>query len=186
MTEIMKKSRWIFNVFPSVFNFWPLLLIFSQKALILPGYLFSFQEISGKYLKDILIAIFLVCVAISTFLIQDSNDYAWIHLLGYSLFLFSIPIINKSASSYNESLIKAVSFFTFFNSCLAIFIYIFPVDISEFRGLNRIIGDDGVVARIYYESASLIAVFGLGFVRNRFLKLVVFIAVLFYTWRSQI
>lgn len=180
MKESFKKSRWIFNVFPSLFNFWPLLLIFSQKALIFPGYFFYFYGRYKNYAKDIIIIISLLIFAELAYILQEANPYALIHLAGYSLFLLSIPIINKSVCGYKENLVKAVSFFTFFNSCLAILIYIFSIDISEYRGLNRIIGDDGVVARIFYESSSLIAVFSLGFVRNRFIKYIVFFVVLFY------
>lgn len=173
------KTSWHALVFPFLLHFWPLLLIISQKALIPLGLLLVGLG-DKQFRQDLLVAIAMLIFGAFTLLLQQTNEYALAHYMGYALFVLSIPLINYAAVNYRPSLIKGLAILSLFNSLMAIAIYFSSIDLSIFRGLNRIIGDDGETHRVYYETTSLLAVLSLQFIRSKPLRYACFVVVAFY------
>lgn len=173
------KANWHALAFPFLLHFWPLLLIISQKALIPLGLLLVGLG-DKQFRQDLLVAITMLFFGALTLMLQQTNEYALTHYMGYALFVLSIPLINFAAVNYRPSLIKGLTILSFFNSLMAIAIYFSTIDLSTFRGLNRITGDDGETHRVYYETTSLLAVLSLQFIRRKSLRYACFSVLAFY------
>lgn len=153
-------------IFASLLHVWPLLLLLSQKALTPLGLLLAGGG-TRQYRRDMVVAVGMILFAGLTLLLQQPNDYATAHFFGYVLFVLSVPLINAAAHADRQQLLKNLALLSIFNSVLAYIVYFLSIDLSAFRGLNRIIGDDDATHRVYYETASLLAVFTAQFIRNK-------------------
>jgi hypothetical protein len=112
----------------------------------------------------------LIAVGALSLLLQPWNEFAAAHYLGFVLFLLSVPLVNAAVRSSGERLIKWLSILSLSNALLAFFFYFLEVDLSQYRGLNRIVGADEATHRVFYESTSLLAVFSVKFLRRRWLR----------------
>lgn len=168
-----RKERWktIRTVaFPLLTNAWPLLLFVSQKAFVLPGIVLVGLG-DQKYRRDMMLAIALSVVGLLVYLTQFKNGYDQLHLIGYLLFVFAMPMLNYGVRYDAQLLRRLLTYVTLFNVVLSLYFLVYDIDLYGFRGLNRIEGSDGVTYRIYFESSSLAAIFLLGTFRNRWLQL---------------
>lgn len=166
-------------IFPVLLNFWPILLLVSQKALVPIGYFFVING-DNRFRIDVLLIIILSCIAGVVYFFQAPNEYATKHLIGFLAFLLSVPLLNYAKRIHGETLIRILSIFTIINSVFGILLYYYDIDLSNFRGLNRIVGSDELVHRVYFESTSLLAVYTTSFIKSRFLKIVSTFVVFFY------
>lgn len=174
---LLRRAR-IFG-FPAAINFWPLLLFVSQKAFVIPGMLLlGFGD--RKYRQDVAIAFTASICAIVVYLTQFSNSYAQVHLIGFLLFIWSVPILNHSVRFDPIGLMKVLTYFTLFNCLMAFALLVSNVDLYGLRGLNRIVGTDGETHRIYFESASLIAVILATTFTRRSLQVIVIVLSMFF------
>jgi hypothetical protein len=141
----------------------------SQKALVPLGLLLL--GTGSRRTRENFLVVAGVCVAGSVvLLVQRWNIYAWMHYVGFVLFLLSMPLINAAIRTSRARLIKWLSLLSVANACLAFVFYFAEVDLERFRGLNRIIGQDYYTQRVFFETTSLLAVFSLRFVRQKVLR----------------
>lgn len=162
--------------FPLLTNFWPVLLFVSQKIFVVPGLLLvGFGD--RAYRRDVLLTLIISLVGIFSYIGQYPNPYAQDHLIGFLLFAWSMPIINH-ATRNNETKLRAfLTYLTLFNAVLGFFFLFSDIDLTGFRGLNRIVGKDGVAGRVYFESSSLAAVFLVSAFRKGWMKFAALILV---------
>lgn len=175
-----KTVRYILFVFPLLLHFWPLLLVVSQKALTPLGLLLAIPNGTRQFQRDLLVALSMLALGALTLLLQPPNEYALAHYIGYALFVLSVPLINTAVRNNSGLLIEGLALLSIFNSLLAFAVYFLAIDLSAFRGLNRIIGTDDTTHRVYYETASLLAVFSVHFIRPKILRWVCFAIVAAY------
>lgn len=166
-------------LFPAILNFWPMLLLVSQKAFVPMGMLLVGWG-TRSYRNNLLVVGAMVGFATFTLAIQRPNEYAVSHWMGYVLFVLSIPLINEAARINAESVIQWLAVLSVINAMLALCIFALTIDLSAFRGLNRIVGDDGLTHRVFFESTSLIAIFTTVGFRRRWVRVVACIFVLGY------
>lgn len=162
--------------FPLLTNTWPLLLFASQKAFVFPGILLVWGG-DKRYWRDWWIAIGLIVVGLLVYFTQFGNGYDQTHLIGYALFILSMPVINYGVRYDVTLLRRLLTYVTLFNVMLSIYFLIYDVDLYGFRGLNRIEGTDGITYRIYFESSSLAAISLLSTFRSRWLQLATLAAI---------
>lgn len=173
-----RTSPWPF-VFPVLLNAWPVLLLVSQKALVPIGLLFAGTG-TAPYRRDVALAASMAMAALVWFGLQRGNQYAVPHLVGYVLFVAAVPLINLAVRSDSSRLLRLLAMFSVFNALLAFVFYFLEVDLSGFRGLNRIIGDDDQAHRVYFESTSLVAIFAVSAFRGKWRRIVATLLVLAY------
>ena len=155
--------------FPVALNVWPILLLVSQKLLLPIGLVFASIG-SRKTRQDVLVAIFVVGLTGLLLGVQRPNEYAVAHFAGYALFMLAVPLINDGLRASRTGLIRWLSIVSVLNAIFGIIFFVFEIDMTIFRGLNKIIDSEGVTTRIYFESASLLAVFSLASVRNKWIR----------------
>jgi hypothetical protein len=153
-----RRVRGRIFIFPVLLNAWPVLLLISQKALVPLGLLFAGTG-TASYRRDVALAALMSMAALVWFGLQRANEYAVPHLIGYVLFIAAVPLINLAVKSDSSRLLRLVAMFSVFNAFLAFVFFFLEIDLSGFRGLNRIIGEDEQAHRVYFESTSLVAVF---------------------------
>jgi hypothetical protein len=169
-TRLHRKANWRVLLFPLLLHVWPLLLLMSQKALTPLGLLLASAGGTRQFRRDMLVATAMVGIGALTLLLQRPNEYAVAHYVGYALFVLSVPLINAAALQDRARLIQGLALLSLFNSLMAFVVYGLAIDLSAFRGLNRIVGDDDETHRVYYETASLLAVFSVQFIRGKVLR----------------
>ena len=157
-------------VFPVLLNFWPVLLLVSQKALLPLGIVMAGAG-TAAYRRDLLVAGLMVLASFVTYALQVNNEYALAHLLGYVMFVLAAPLINLAVRSNSERLIYFLALFSVGNAILAFLFYALSVDLSGFRGLNIILGNDDHTHRVYFESTSIVAVFSVAAFRTNWRRL---------------
>lgn len=166
-----RKINWCVQFFPLLLHVWPLLLLMSQKTLTPLGLvLVSAGGGTKRFHRDMLVAVVMIGVGAFMLLFQSPNEYAVAHYTGYALFVLSVPLVNAAVVQDRIQLIKGLALLSVFNSLMALIVYFLAIDLSAFRGLNRIIGDDGATHRVYYETASLLAVFSAQSIRRKALR----------------
>jgi hypothetical protein len=109
------------------------------------------------------------------YLNQPYNSFRDVHFFGFLLFVWSMPPLNYAIRLDTRRLLVCLSYFTLFNVLLGIYFLYFNVNLQDFRGLNRIETSDGYTTRLFFESASLAAVF----LASGFRRKIVRIATLF-------
>lgn len=166
-------------VFPLLTHAWPLLLVVSQKALVPLGLLLAGTG-TAAYRRNLAVVAAMVAVALLGFALQPPNEHGQAHLIGYALFLLAIPLINLAVRTDRDRLVHGLAWFSVLNAALAFVFYFAQVDLSGFRGLNRIVGDDDLAHRVYFESTSLVAVFSATRFRPRWLRAAASLLVLAY------
>lgn len=151
-------------------NFWPLLLYVSQKVFVVPGLLLAgFGD--AAYRRDLIAAFGLSVAATLLYLTQYANSYDQIHLIGFLTFVFAMPVVNHAVRHDHRRLRRILTYLTLFNAVMGYYILTNRVDLFGLRGLNRIEGTDGITYRVYFESASLAAVFLFSAFQNKWLRL---------------
>lgn len=176
-----RRMRWSVQIFPLLLHVWPLLLLISQKALTPLGLVIVGIAWRTKiFQRDMLVAIVMIVFGALILLIQAPNEYSVAHYVGYALFVLSVPLINAAVRQNRMGLIDGLAFLSIFNSLVALAVYFLAIDLSAFRGLNRIVGDDGDTHRVYYETASLLAVFSAQFIRRKTLRWICIAVVAIY------
>jgi hypothetical protein len=171
---IIKSVRIL--AYPLLTNFWPALLFVSQKAFVVPGLLLVGVGDSA-YRRDLMLSLVISLVSIFTYLGQYPNPYAEDHLIGFLIFAWGMPAINHAIRTDQKRLRLFLTYFTIFNAILGFFFLVSDIDLSQFRGLNKVVGKDGVVGRVYFESSSLAAVFLLSTFRRKWMKAASFILI---------
>ncbi len=166
--------------FPVITNLWPLLLFLSQKVFVLPG-LVLVGVGNAAYRRDLLITILAAFVGMFVYLTQFSNLYDQSHLVGYILFIFSVPLINYAVRFDAFSVRRLITWLTLFNTVMGLFLLVSNIDLYGLRGLNRVVGSDGLTHRVYFESASLAAVVLVTTFKRRWLQVAVLIFALVFT-----
>jgi hypothetical protein len=162
---------------PLATNIWPILLFVSQKAFVLPALvLVGFGD--AAYRRDLLIACAACLCGILVYLTQFPNGYDQIHLIGYLLFMASVPVINHAVRMDAITLRRLLTYLTLFNVVMGFFLLFSNIDLYGLRGLNRVVGTDGETHRVYFESSSLAAVALATTFRRRWLQLLTILAVL--------
>lgn len=156
-------------VFPVLLNAWPLLLLVSQKALVPFGMLLAGLGTRAAR-RDALIAAVLIVIGGTALAAQVDNEYGLAHFVGYALFILSVPLINTGVRASRSQLVRWVAILSVVNAVLAFGFYAFEIDLTNYRGLNRIIGDDDETHRVYFEATSLLAVFSVSSFRRRSLR----------------
>ncbi len=162
--------------FPLLTNLWPLLLFVSQKVFVIPALiLVGFGD--QAYRRDLVFAALISFCGILVYILQYYNPYDQAHLIGFLLFVWSMPIINHAIRFDNEELRRILTYLTLFNAAMGFFLLVSNVDLYGLRGLNRIVGSDALTHRIYFESSSLAAVILLQAFRPRWLRIIALVAV---------
>jgi len=169
--------QWL--VFPLLTHAWPLLLLVSQKALVPLGLVLAGAG-TPTYRRDLAVVAALLAAALLGFALQQPSEHGQAHLIGYALFLLAVPLINLAVRTNPDRLIHGLAWFSVLNALLAFVFYFAQIDLSGFRGLNRIIGDDDLAHRVYFESTSLVAVFSAASFRPRWLRAAATLLVLAY------
>lgn len=156
-------------IFPLLLNVWPLLLLVSQKALV-PFGLLLLGPGSRRTRSNFVSAMALLSVGGLLLTTQSSNAFSIQHFVGFALFVLSVPLINAAVRTSRPALINWLSVLSTCNAALAFGFYFLEIDLSQFRGLNRIIGDDDATHRVFFETTSLLAVFSVSFLRHRVIR----------------
>lgn len=165
-------------IFPILINFWPIVLIASQKLLVPVGLVTLDYGRNGAR-NDLLVVLGMLIIGTIS-LVTLPTEYAVGHFVGYALFLLAIPPFNLAIRQARVPLIKWLSILSIFNSAMALIIYFLAIDLSSFRGLNRIIDSNGDSTRVYFETTSLLAVFSVNFIRQIWLRYICIAIVSFY------
>jgi hypothetical protein len=176
-----RRPRRALALFPWLLNFWPLLLLVSQKALVLPA-LVLVGPLDARYRRDLLWALLLLANGALILLVAPANEFASVHFIGYALFVMAMPLINAALREDATRVLHGLAWLSAFNALLAWFFYFAAVDLAAFRGLNRIVGEDDATHRVYFESSSLLAVFTLTAFGRRWLRLLALAVVLGYAF----
>ena len=156
--------------FPLLTNVWLLLLFVSQKVFVPVGLLLTgFGDTA--YRRDIVIAFLISLIGTLVYLTQYPTPYDQIHLLGFLPFVWSMPLVNHAVREDPVLLRRLLSYFTLFNAIMGVYLLVESIDLYGLRGLNRIEGKDGITYRIYFESASLAAVFSINLFKQKWMKL---------------
>lgn len=166
--------------FPAVTNLWPLLLFVSQKAFVVPGLLLVGVG-DGAYRRDLLIAGLTTFVGLLVYFTQFTNPFDQAHFIGFVLFVWAVPVINYAVRLDAIALRRLLTWLTLFNTAMGLFLLVSNVDLYGLRGLNRVVGADGVAHRVYFESASLAAVALATTFQRRWLQAGAMIAVFVFT-----
>jgi hypothetical protein len=178
--ERKRRKAWLALVaFPAALNLWPLLLLVSQKALVPLGLLLAGAG-SGAYQRNLAIVVSVTFAAMVMLLAQRPNEHAVAHLLGYALFLLAIPPINEAVRHHGTALLRWLAWLSVTNALMAFGLFWTDIDLSDYRGLNRVVGEDFETHRIYFESTSLIAIFTLEAHRGRVVRWACTLLVLAY------
>lgn len=159
-TKVSVRKSDLAALFPAALNFWPILLFISQKALP-PIWLILIAGGDRQYRRDWGIVLIAIASAILLYILQIKNEFSQIHLVGYITFLISIPIINYAIRKDAAKVLYVVAYVSVINAIIGITIYISDFDMTAFRGLNKMVGNDGAIHRVYFESASLLSIFTL-------------------------
>jgi hypothetical protein len=162
--------------FPMVTNLWPLLLFASQKVFVVPALIIVGLG-DKSYRRDLAIAFLISLIGSVVYFTQFENAYSQIHLAGFALFVFSMPIINHSLRYDTVLLKRLLTYLTLFNALMGFYLLFSDVDLYGLRGLNRVEGTDGITYRVYFEASSLAAVFQIKSFRNRLVQIASLIAV---------
>ncbi|MBD8472131.1 hypothetical protein [Sphingomonas sp. CFBP 8765] len=171
---------WRILAFPLLTNLWPILLFVSQKAFVIPALVLTGAGDTG-YRRDLLIAAAMSCVGLIVYALQYGNSYDQAHLIGFLLFVVSMPTINYAIRLDAEKLRRFLTYLTLFNTAMGFFLLFSNIDLYGLRGLNRVVGTDGITARIYFESSSLAAVILLTTFKRRWLQIFTIVAVFAFT-----
>jgi hypothetical protein len=162
--------------FPLLTNLWPLLLFVSQKVFVIPALLLvGFGD--RAYRRDLLVAVLISLVGLLVYILQFGNPYDQAHLLGFLLFVWSMPLINHATRFDAERQRQLLTYLTLFNAVMGFFLLTSNIDLYGLRGLNRVVGADGLTHRVYFESSSLAAVVLLTTFKRRWLQVITFLAV---------
>ncbi|MEZ0497925.1 hypothetical protein ACAX61_16745 [Sphingomonas sp. IW22] len=175
------QPSWLVRVrsfaLPVATNLWPLLLFVSQKAFVIPGLiLVGFGD--GAYRRDLLIASLASVCGLLVYLTQFHNAYDQVHLIGFLLFIWSVPVLNHATRFDAIGLRRILTYLTLFNVIMGFFLLVTEIDLYGLRGLNRVVGADGETHRVYFESSSLAAVALATTFRRRWLQVAVVVSVL--------
>jgi hypothetical protein len=171
---------WRILAFPLLTNLWPILLFVSQKAFVIPALVLTGAGDKG-YRRDLLIAAAMSGVGLIVYALQYGNPYDQAHLVGFLLFVVSMPTINYAIRLDTEKLRRFLTYLTLFNTAMGFFLLVSHIDLYGLRGLNRVVGTDGVTARVYFESSSLAAVVLLTTFKRRWLQIFTAVAVCAFT-----
>lgn len=156
--------------FPLLTNLWPLLLFVSQKVFVVPALVLSgFGD--RAYRRDLLVAALISFAAVLVYLLQYANNYDQAHLIGFLLFAWSMPLVNRAIRDDLDRLKRLLTYFTLFNAVMGFALLASDIDLYGLRGLNRVVGTDGLTHRVYFESASLSAVVLLQTFRSKWLRI---------------
>lgn len=166
-------------LFPTLLNFWPMLLLVSQKAFVPLGLLLAAGG-TRAYRNDLAVVSALVGLATLTLMMQRPNDYSVDHWIGYVLFMLAIPLVNEAVRKDAGRVLHWLSVLSVLNAVLALCIFELAIDLSSFRGLNRIVGNDDLTHRVYFEGTSLIAIFSVARFRRPWVRLIATMLVFFY------
>lgn len=166
--------------FPAVTNLWPLLLFVSQKVFVVPALLLVGAGDSA-YRRDLLIAGLASFVGLLVYLTQFGNHFDQAHFVGFILFVWAVPVINHAVRFDAIALRRLLTWLTLFNTAMGLFLLVSNIDLYGLRGLNRVVGADGLTHRVYFESASLAAVALASTFERRWLQAVAIVAVFVFT-----
>ncbi len=166
-------------IFSLLTHFWPLQLVLSQKALVPVGLLFT-ASANRRYVRDLLLVLGLCVIGGALYVDQSANPMGGAHYLGYVLFLLAVPVLNHAVRQRPETLLAGLAWFSVFNAAMGLVVYGLDLDLSSFRGLNRVLDANGLVSRVYFETTSLLAVFSMSAIRRPLLRLVCFAIVAAY------
>lgn len=168
------------SALPLLTNFWPLLLFVSQKAFVPPALVLAgFGD--KAYRRDLVFAGVAILVGLLLFLLQNDNPYSSAHFIGFALFAASMPLINNAVRADPAKLVRFLTYLTVFNALMGFFLLYANIDLYGLRGLNRVVGSDGMTHRVYFESSSLAAVATLSAFRPRWAKIASIIVIMAYT-----
>lgn len=166
--------------FPLLTNLWPVLLFVSQKAFVVPAILLAgFGD--DRYRRDLILALIGSFVGLLVYQTQFPGPYDQAHLLGFILFIWSVPLINRATRLDAIALRRALTWLTLFNVVMGMFLLVSNIDLYGLRGLNRVVGTDGETHRVYFESSSLAAVALATTFRRRWLQIVTMLGVFVFT-----
>lgn len=166
-------------LFPAVLNFWPILLLVSQKAFVPVGMLVVGWG-TRPYRNDLLVVSAMVGMATLTLTMQRPNEHAFGHWIGYVLFVLAIPLVNEAIRKDAERVLHWLAVLSVLNAVLALWFFALAIDLSAFRGLNRVVGDDDLTHRVYFESTSLMAILSVAGFRRRWVRVIATMLVLGY------
>jgi hypothetical protein len=144
--------------FAFTINFWPVLLYLSQKAFV-PIALIANGWGDRTYRKDVVFSLAITLIGLYTYLNQPYNQFQNAHIIGFILFVWSMPIINYATRKELKILLGGLSYLTLLNALLGLYFLVFDVDLLDFRGINRIESNDGYTERLFFEAVSLAALF---------------------------
>lgn len=173
-------TPWRILLFPLLTNLWPLLLFVSQKAFVIPALVLTGTGDAG-YRRDLLIAAAMSAVGLVVYALQYGNSYDQAHLVGFLLFVVSMPTINYAVRLDSNKLRRFLTYLTLFNTVMGFVLLVSHVDLYGLRGLNRVVGTDGVTARVYFESSSIAAVILLTTFKRRWLQVFTAFSVFAFT-----
>lgn len=166
--------------FPVVTNLWPVLLFVSQKAFVVPAILLAgFGD--DRYRRDLILALIGSFIGLLVYFTQFSSPYDQAHLLGFILFIWSMPLINRATRLDAIALRRVLTWLTLFNVVMGLFLLMSNIDLYGLRGLNRVVGTDGETHRVYFESSSLAAVALATTFRKRWLQIATMLGVFVFT-----
>jgi hypothetical protein len=66
------------------------------------------------------------------------------------------------------------------NAVFGIFIFNYNIDLTNYRGLNNVLDQDGSVTRTFFESACLMIVVRYDFIKNIILRALCYVTVLYF------
>lgn len=167
---------WIL-AFPLLTNFWPILLFVSQKTFVIPALILTGSG-DTAYRRDLFIAAAISAVGLLVYALQYANPYDQAHLIGFLLFVWSMPTLNHVIRLDEKLLLRFLTYLTLFNTLMGFFLLVSNIDLYGLRGLNKVVGTDGITARVYFESSSLAAVVLLTSFKPRWMQLLTLVAVI--------
>jgi hypothetical protein len=162
-------ARWRLLAFPLVTNLWPVLLFVSQKAFVIPALALAGAG-NAAYRRDLVFAGMISFVGVLVYAGQYGNSYDQAHLIGFLLFVWAMPTINHAIRADQDRLRRFLTWLTLLNAVMGFVLLVTNIDLQGLRGLNRVVGSDGLTHRVYFESSSLACVVLLTTFRHRALQ----------------
>lgn len=153
-------------------TFWGGLLFITQKSFFILGYLGIKYKINT--LISIYITMLLGLLGFSLIILSNNNEYSNQHLLGFGLFLISIPVINNLVRYHRKETLKWLSYVLILNSIMIFSVYVFGINLQQYRGLNTIFDKNNNLTRIFFESACLYAAYNFNLTASKKLNYALF------------
>jgi hypothetical protein len=162
---------------------WPVFLLISQKYLLIYDIIFGTRR--KVFNRGVILA---ACMFVGSLLLSiltlflEYNSFSLSHFVGYFVFLIYSLVLGSYLASRSElpALHVILTRLNVISLSLLFVIYFLELDLTRFRGLNFIRGNDGEVHRFFVETSALFLMSNFEVIRNKLFRLLFWIATFCY------